>query len=279
MVHAEAYALWNGLCGAVSLLLGGKLAGLPMPRRGRMLLSFALSGVGALPFLLRPPFGILTIFLCPATVAICYGSQGIPSFFRALVTSLCAALLLGGATELLLRMGQSPCVAMSLSLLLALLLWVLAKLLPTAFCRVQQVEIIANGSSVILPAMVDSGNLLRDPITNLPVMVIAARAALVLFPDWPELSHLQDLPPGFRLLSVRTAAGRGLWPLFRPELCRVYVDGVAGEAQVMVAVAGRDYEGVQALVPLAAVPRSMAETFVPGAPQPAAQPFAVLSQK
>lgn len=37
---------------------------------------------------------------------------------------------------------------------------------------VRQVELTVGEHSVLLPAMVDTGNLLRDPITGLPVMVV-----------------------------------------------------------------------------------------------------------
>jgi hypothetical protein len=279
MVHGEAYGLWNGALCAVSLLLGGKLAGLPTPGKARLLLCALLGAVGSLWQLMNPREGELALFLCLASVWICYGREGLTAFARALVTTVCAALLPGGTALALLGMGCSPALSMSMALLLALLLWTLSSLLPTAMQRVQQVELAANGQSVLLPAMLDSGNLLRDPLTSLPVMVISLRAARALFPDHPGLGSLEDLPRGFRLLSVRTAAGRGLWPVFRPERCRIYLDGKAHEAKVMVAVAGPAYEGVQALVPLAALPSSASDPGSPAMAQPVGGEFPLMLQK
>lgn len=102
--------------------------------------------------------------------------------------------------------------------------------------------------------MLDSGNLLRDPVTGLPVLVVPCKAARLLFPDIADPCDLYSLPLGFRLLNVRTAAGSSLLPLFRPDECRLYLNGRACQAQLLVAVAGREYGGVQALVPMAALP-------------------------
>lgn len=279
MVHGEAYGLWNGALCAVSLLLGGKLAGLPMPGRGKLLLCGLLGCLGALWQLFRPREQELALFLCLASVWICYGGEGLTAFARALVTTFCAALLPGGAAMVMMSMGGSAALSMSLSLLLALLLWTLSSLLPTTQEQVRQVELVANHQSVILPAMLDSGNLLRDPLTSLPVMVISLRAARALFPEHPGLGNLEELPMGFRLLSVRTAAGRGLWPIFRPDGCRLYLDGKVREAKVMVAVAGPAYEGVQALVPSAALPPPVPLQGSPARVQPAAGELPLMSQK
>ncbi len=279
MVHAEAYGLWNGALCAVSLLLGGKLAGLRSPGKAKLLLSGLLGCLGALWQLYRPREQELALFLCLASVWICYGGEGLTAFARALVTTFCAALLPGGAAMVMMGMGGSPALSMSLALLLALLLWTLSTLLPSTREQVRQVELVANGQGVILPAMLDSGNLLRDPLTSLPVMVISLKAARVLFPEYPGLGSLEELPRGFRLLSVRTAAGRGLWPVFRPERCRLYLDGKLREAKVMVAVAGPAYEGIQALVPSAALPApGPLEAGVPKARPPAGE-LPLMSQK
>ena len=150
--------------------------------------------------------------------------------------------------------GMAPLPSGALSVGLCLLAHLLMKLLPAAMCDVRQVELRVEERSIILPAMVDSGNLLSDPVTGLPVLVIPQKAAHTLFPDVRDLSCLSALPLGFRLLSVRTAAGSSLLPMFRPDECRIYVNGNACKARLLAAVAGRDYSGVQALVPLSALP-------------------------
>lgn len=258
MVHAEAYLLWNAACCGVSLLLGGKLAGLTTPKRSTLAACAMLSGMGALGALYEPLLISPTFFLCPFFVWICYRENGMPACLRALVGTICAALLIGGGATLLMSFGYSAALSMSLAALLALLLWTLSVLLPSAFCEVKQVEISYGGQSVLLPAMLDSGNLVRDPLSRQPVVVVSERSVRPLFPDIESLCALEELPEGFRLLRVRTAAGSGLWPLFRPDACRVYINGRVWDANAVVAVAGKSYSGIQALVPLGAVPSAAA---------------------
>ncbi len=257
MIHAEAYFLWNAAFCAICLLVGGKLAGLSAPRRGMLPFCALLGGGGALGALLFPPLQIPLLLLWPLSLWLCYREEGNAACLRAMVTTACAALALGGGATMLRGLGQSPALSMALSGLLCLLLWTLARLLPTAFCEVKQLELGIGGLNILLPAMVDSGNLLRDPLTGLPVLVVSQTAVRSLFPEYLDLCDLQDLPMGFRLLSVRTASGRALWPLFRPEVCRIYVNGRAQEARALVAVSG-EYQGIQALVPLQALPSSAA---------------------
>ena len=64
----------------------------------------------------------------------------------------------------------------------------------------------------------------------------------------------QARPVSIQTNFVRTAAGSSLLPMFRPDECRIYVIGNACKARLLAAVAGRDYSGVQALVPLSALP-------------------------
>lgn len=155
---------------------------------------------------------------------------------------------------MLLQRQTSPWMSLTAAMAASWLVYLLVSLLPGVIREVQQVELTVGERSVLLPAMLDSGNLLRDSITGLPVLVVPWRAMMVLFPQAGDWMQPGQLPPGFRLLNVRTAAGGGLLPLFRPDLCRLYVRGRRWETELLVAAAGREYDGVQALVPLAALP-------------------------
>ena len=254
MMHMEAYAVVNALFGVVCLLLGARMAGLPVPGRTELWMSAA--GVGALSLmpLLSPMPAPATLVGMPASVCLCYRERGGSARVRACLMTLCASMLLGGAGGLLLRLRLSAWQAAALSLALGLGLCPLLRLLPTALMDVRQVELSHRGQHVLLPAMLDSGNLLRDPVSYDPVLVVSRRALQALFPSWDALDSLDCLPRGFRLLSVRTAAGSALMPMFRPERCRLYLNGSAVDIRATVAVAPREYAGVQALVPLSALP-------------------------
>lgn len=250
---AEGYLLLNAAMCACALPLGGRLAGLDAPRASRLGRSGALCAACALLSLYAPALSALALGSLPACVWLCYGRCGVRACLRCSVTTLCASLLLGGAADCLLSHGAPIWPAAAAGTALAGLLYLLARLLPTVYRDVKQVELQVDGNAVILPAMLDSGNLLRDPVTALPVLVAPLRALRPLFPDVSDIGDIYALPCGFRLLSVRTAAGGALMPLFRPDRCRLYVNGAPAEAEVLVAVAGREYGGVQALVPMAAL--------------------------
>lgn len=254
MIHAEGYAFLNAAMCLCALPLGGKLAGLPAPGRKPLLLSAGIGGGAALLPTLLPVFAPLAPLALPLCVALCFRRHGSGACVRCSVTTLCATLLTGGAATALVGAGMRAAIALLLAIALSWLCYLLTTLLPSAAREVRQVELRVGENAVLLPAMLDSGNLLRDPITGLPVLVAPHRAALTLFPDVPDLTELRALPLGFRLLSVRTAAGASLLPMFKPDRCRLYVNGNACEARLLVAVAGRDYQGIQALVPTAALP-------------------------
>ncbi len=259
MIHAEAYLLCNAALCCCSLPLGGRLAGLPAPRLARLVICGLIGGVGALAALCLPEAAAAALVTLPLCVRLCFGRHGRQACLRAAFTTLCASLLLGGMLDWLMTLGLNALSAAAVSVPLCGFLYLLARLLPSSHCEVRQVELRRGGYSVLLPAMVDSGNLLRDPITGLGVLVAPARAVKPLFPEVRDLCDALSLPAGFRLLNVRTAAGGGLWPMFRPEVCRLYINGKACDAELLVAVAGRDYGGVQALVPLSALPSGAME--------------------
>lgn len=118
-----------------------------------------------------------------------------------------------------------------------LLLPTLDRRIPAPSCA--SVVITLSGRHVRLTALIDSGNLLRDPLTGLPVIVCSRRA----------LAPLNLLQIRLRLLSVRTAAGQALMPVFRPASVRLLTGGTWSDANALIGIAPESYNGFQALVP------------------------------
>lgn len=104
-------------------------------------------------------------------------------------------------------------------------------------------EITHGRRRIALTALVDSGNLLRDPLTRLPVIVISRKAAAQLIPG------LQEFSPGMRLISVRTVASTALMPIFRPDGVRLCLPQGWHTAQAVIGLSPDGYSGFQALVP------------------------------
>ncbi len=254
MVSAELYWFWNALMCACALPLGGRLAGLGAPRMKPLLVASGLDGLLSLMGLRWPVLAPVVLLGLPGAVFACFRSCGWQACVRCTLTTLLAGLLCGGAVTACLERRLSPAVSGAVAAGVQLTACLLIRLMPKVLANVRQVELRVGERQIILPAMVDTGNLLRDPVTGLPVLVIPLRAARTLYPALGDPSQLEKLPLGFRLLNVRTAAGSALLPIFRPDECRIYLNGSACRAQLLAAVAGREYAGVQALVPVSVLP-------------------------
>lgn len=254
MIHAESYWFWNAAMCACALPLGGRMAGLAAPGARPLALAAGLDGLLALAAQRFAALSPLALLGLPGAVILCFRSHGWQACVRCTVTTLLSGMLIGGAMTACLNAGFSPPASGVLAACLSMAACLLMKLIPNVLMNVRQVELRVEDQSIILPAMLDSGNLLRDPVTGRPVLVIPARAARALFPDLGDPSRLTELPLGFRLLNVRTAAGSSLLPMFRPDECKIYLNGSACKADLLVAVTGQEYGGVQALVPMSALP-------------------------
>lgn len=159
--------------------------------------------------------------------------------------SLILALLMAGCARLLhaLGLGRTPLILAQFALLP-----LLAHSFPTgSHAACITLEIIHGARRLELTALVDSGNLLRDPITRLPVIVISRKAAAQLLPD------VRELAPGMRLISVRTVAGSTLMPVFRPGEVRLLLPQGWQTVRAVIGLSPDGYSGFQALVPASVI--------------------------
>ncbi len=255
----ERIWLCNTLAAALSYAVGARLSGLPGPGRRPLWLAALTAGLLATVAAAGTdgPMAALTacaaLLALPGGAALCFARHGWQAVVRATVTSLLASLLLGGLGELLARLRAPGAVWLALTLLAPLP--ALLRLTPTAAQRVTQAEVRVGAARALLPAMLDTGNLLTDALSGLPVIVIGPRAAAAFFPTeaLQRMTLLHELPPGVRLLRARTAAGPALLPVFRPDALTLYLNGRPTPARALIAIAPRGYGGEQALVPLAAL--------------------------
>ncbi len=111
--------------------------------------------------------------------------------------------------------------------------------------RCTTIEIRHGGAKLSLTALIDSGNLLRDVITGLPVVMISQRAAARLIP----LPKEGQLTPGMRLMTVRTVSGTAMMAIFRPDRVSLLVNGTWRPVRTLIGLSPDGYDGFQALVP------------------------------
>jgi len=235
---------WGGSW--LALWAAGRRLHLPGGRRLIFISLFAAAaGLGA-GFL--PPWArwgmllLLPLLMCRAA----WPRLRSGAWLTAWAWTLGAGLLLSGGGELLFQQGVPAPLALLGAAGALILGLILVKAPPPPDSRCTRVEITLAGMRLTLPAMVDTGNLLTDPVTGLPV-IVCSRQALSTAVWLPE--GIDTLPPGFRLLPVRTCAGRGLMVCTRPQaLC---LEGPEGWrcCQALVGIAPAPYKGMQALVP------------------------------
>ena len=236
--------LFHQALSSLSLLVSlGLCLGL---RRGHAFRAGAAALVCAAASLaaLRAPVVIRALLLAGVTLLSPIAAwPGIPPSRRmsAALCTLTLTLLMAGCARLLasLSLGRTPLVLAHAALLPALVRFAPGQQ-PTACVTV---EIIHTSRRVTLTALVDSGNLLRDPITRLPVIVISRKAASRLMTNPDEFSQ------GMRLISVRTVAGSTLMPIFRPHSLRIRLPGGWRETDAIIGLSPEGYSGFQALVP------------------------------
>ena len=234
------------LCGFCLLLALGHAAGLGRRSRTRLIITSLLTALGALIAARSGMVWLRVAMLIPLLLLAPFAAwPGVPRRLRWHLSLLhgLLGLALAGWSRLMQSLGvwQSMIVPFACALMCA----VTPLLRRTDHPRCVTVEIRHNGHRLTLTALIDSGNLLRDPVTALPVIVISRRAAarLTLL---PQPGHLT---PGMRLLSVHTIAGTTLMAVFRPSAVFLEEHGAWRAVNAIIGLSPDGYEGFQALVP------------------------------
>ncbi len=271
-VYLDVLLLTNFWADYALLRTAAVLTGSPLPALRGMLGAFT-GALSALTLLL-PPFPLpLTVLLRVLSAwLMCGAAFGIRHPRRLLTQTGCLlgiSLVFCGAVYLAVTLRhpaglllQNGAVYADLSLLTLLLAVTAAAGVTTVLARRRQsvpsgsyrLHLRIGGLDFSLPALADSGNLLRDAFTGKPVIVCGAGLLagwLVGFPD-PDTAAASR--PGFRLLPVRTVSGTALLPAFVPELAAIVrTDRPMQETPVDVLIALSKQDTAEAVVPACCV--------------------------
>lgn len=237
VVPGEAFLGANLAMNAACLIAAARLCGLKTSP-WRVLIS-ALAGaacaMAALAGWGTRAGGYAAVPLAALMVLLAFGARGAA---RGMVPLFFAGVLGAGAADYLHRLGLR---ALPLLMVCAPMLPLAARLFlrrrDHAFRRAELRLLFAKGG-VTLDALVDTGNLLRDPVTALPVVVVSCAAIRRFLPETCDCDNPDTLPRGFRLISVRTAAGMRLMMCFRPRALFLLDRGVWRQINAIVAVSG-----------------------------------------
>ena len=144
------------------------------------------------------------------------------------------------------------------ALLSALVTWLLGKIFRRKRAqRVCLVRMRFDGKEREFPALVDSGNLLEDPVSGTPVIFLKEQAAVGLPHDLllamkNGIASLSACDVGsLRVIPTGTVNGSGIMLAAVPERVSLRADGAWESRRALVAVdfTGGDYGGFDALVP------------------------------
>lgn len=214
-VSVEGYFAVNALMSAAVFTLASRQAG--RVRRGAVAMASVLSGAGAAAV----QAGALPARFAPALMLLCallaLGRRSPGAWLRGLAA--CALWTCAFAGAALLMRGEAPLHSMGRVPLYALPV-LLAGLCLTRGGRARlpervRLRIATRMGEAEVTALVDTGNVLREPISGLPV-VIVARERLNGILDPVCLDEDELLPPGFRLVRYEALGGGGLMRCFRP---------------------------------------------------------------
>lgn len=279
-VYADLLFLINAGMDGLCFCLTGKLLHRKLSLR-RVLLGSLLGGVYAVLALL-PDTGqatalCLDIGACLLMCALVFGGRGSGGWRRVLLAAgvyFLLSMVLGGIMtalyHLLNRAGLATRLPQGedgpgswLFLLLTAVGGVISlwggRLFRRSATRLPcLVTVTLEGRSATLEGMVDTGNLLREPVGG-RVVICADRRGLAGILSPGLMSALEGSPEGLaslspsdarrvRVIPTGTATGSGLLYGFLPDAVTVTVEGQAGR-QVDTVVAVTVLEDVQALVP------------------------------
>lgn len=219
-VNGEVFFLINGWMNYLSLFLAAHLG------RVRLKRAALASALGA-AYALAAWSGASCWRSVPALALIALGMAGI-AFGRCALRLwplvMTSGWLLSGLCDFLWKRGLP---AGAVTLLCGAAVLALIRLLNGRYAPADgkcTVEIRYGGAAVRLPALRDSGNLLRDGVTGLPVIVAPWKKLRPILPPALRPDRPDSLQPGFRLMGVRTTVGERMLMCFHPEetaiLCR-----------------------------------------------------------
>lgn len=244
-VYGEAFLLMNGWMNFLSLLLAFRLARRPFfPFRG---VAAAAVGAGyALGALAGPVWLRGPLPLAGAAALMGAVSGGAGGLFAAPMI-FAGGWLLSGMMNFCLAQGLGPWWSLLVSGCGAMLL---AQALGRATATGTgsfQVSVRLGKGQAQFSAIRDSGNLLRDPVTGLPVIVAPLGVVRGLLPQgWDPLNPAM-IPRGGRLLPIRTAAGVKLACCLHPEEVMLRKGRRCWRADALIAIS--DFDEKRALLP------------------------------
>ncbi len=190
VLYADVLFLVNFAMDFISLSSAASLGSRPK-KTVRLCLSAALGSIYGIASTVSSLSGIPQYLLAIAVGAsMCYlsfgGCGGIFPFLRQCFIFFGCGALLGGIMTAALSMGASPPkgnLIITAASALVVLYFIVGAIRHRVGCKFMTITITYGGNTTSFDALCDSGNLLRDPFSGLPVVVVSKNALGKLLPQ------------------------------------------------------------------------------------------------
>ncbi len=278
-VYADILFLVNFSLDYVSLYITGRLLSLKMSVI-RLTAAGTLGGIFATLSLILDIDGILYISLTAAVTILmtlaAYKKTGAAKRAGAAATLFAVGSSLGGVMTAIYSLGRGYRDSLTSDTMIPTVLFIIITATScaavtllgriskrAAICKEAHVTITNGGASVRLKALPDSGNLLHEPISGRPVMIVRGEAVKCIFePSLFEIlvsraneGALESLPREYigkiRVIPVSGVTDDGVLLAYRPDTVTIEIRGGSKCRDCMIALSSANgkFGGCDAILP------------------------------
>lgn len=232
--------------------------------RIRLCLAALLGGISSLFIFLPKMPAIITVLFAIAVSALmtltAFGFCGYSAFFRTLTVLYALSAAYSGVMLLLWSFGSSHNISVNngivyinLNPAVLILSTVVIYAITSLFSgRIRSrnlhrtactVTIFGNGSQIDTDGLIDTGNVLTEPFSGLPVIIVERSRLISVIPEDIRQITIDDASAAaprhkLRIIPFNSAGGSGLYIAYRPE--RIDID-----------ICGRNFSNINAYIALA----------------------------
>ena len=232
-------------------------------------LAGALTGAASALTILLPPLPLpiclgMRVLLALIICAVAFGIRNPRHLLRQTAVFLAVSLFFCGILYLLATLRkpsgwyqQNTVIYADISLMTLLLgtaaasgiSVLLARRNASAPQKGYRLHLRIGGQDYLLPALADTGNLLRDAFTGKPVVICPVSAFPAWLQQYPDAESAAASCKGFRMLPVQSVTGQRLLPAFQPAYAAVQQAESRSEQPVDVLIALTSETGTPAVIP------------------------------
>lgn len=213
--------------------------------------------------LVRFTFSVLIIIVA-------FGIKKIKPLFKQILVFYCVTFIYGGIMFALwyilkpngmvinngiVYLNISPLILIGLSIFAYIVMTLFSKVYKTSAQLVtQEIDILYGNKKITVTAMVDSGNFLKDSITDSEIIIVQKDVGEYLFGEINVLNNINFYSENkkinnFRIIPFKTVSGNGIMPAFKCDKVIIKKkDGVVFKNHILIGVIDRkisdDYSAI-----------------------------------